>query len=81
MRDRSGQSLLGRLAAHSAMGATLGLFLAVALMLSNERHIFDMLANGQDPGLSTAVFLATFVLIPAVGASLSGLIFILLDDR
>ena len=63
------------------MGATLGLSLAIALMMTNDRHVFNLLANDADPGLATAVFVGVFVLIPAIGASLSGLVFILMEDR
>lgn len=63
------------------MGAVLGLSLAAVLMMSNERHIFNMLVQGADPGLAIAVFVGVFVLIPAIGASLSGLVFILMEDQ
>lgn len=75
------RSLFRELASHLAMGAGLGAFLALSLIVTDARHIFDMIVNSSAPRLTIAVLVSTFVLIFAIGASLTGMIFISMEDN
>jgi hypothetical protein len=63
------------------MGAGLGVFLALSLLVSNTRGIFAMLVNSSAPQLSTAVFVGIFASVFAIGAGITGLIFVSMDDK
>ena len=69
---------LGRqLVGHLTMGAALGASLAISLLLCNAQNALQMIVNSTSPKLMLVVFVSTFSLIFAVGATLTGLIFVL----
>jgi hypothetical protein len=80
MRHRIEGHLLLRLAGHLAMGASLGTGLALALIMMDSGRIFEMIVNGAQPGMTTLVFVGVLGSICAVGATITGLIFMLAED-
>ena len=59
------------------MGASLGAFFGTSLVLTDARRIFQMMINSAAPKL---MFVGTFTLIVAIGATLTGFI-LALEDR
>ncbi len=68
-----------RLASHTAMGTAMGLGFAMMLVLIDPADIATLVAHGGSE--ATAVFVGTLVLTFAIGATLSGAVFILTEDR
>lgn len=69
----------GEIAGHVATGMCLGTFLALTLIVSNTARVFDMIANASAPAMSAAVFVGAFAAFFAVGATLTGLLFSLME--
>ena len=63
---------------HAMMGAALGLAFGLALILSNPA-VANLLNHGGDS--AAAVFVVTLVTTFAIGATLTGLVFILAEDK
>jgi len=74
------QSLPFKLAGHLAMGGLLGTALAVSLIVMNARNVLDLIALSASPLMTGMVFVSVFALFCAVGATLTGLIFILAEE-
>jgi len=79
-RPSKTQSLPLKLAGHLAMGGALGTALAVSLIAMNARNILDLIALSASPWMTGMVFVSIFALFCAVGATLTGLIFILAEE-
>jgi hypothetical protein len=67
------------LAKHSAMGAALGLSLALVLLLLDAQHVLEMIVNSSVPEVTMLVFLGTFTLSFSVGAAITGWVFMAHD--
>jgi hypothetical protein len=80
MRHRIQGSFLLRLAGHLAMGASLGTGLALALILVDRGRLLEMIASSAPPGVTTLVFVGLLGSVCAVGATITGLIFMLAED-
>jgi hypothetical protein len=80
MRHRIQGSFLLRLAGHLAMGASLGTGLALALILVDSGRLLEMIASNAPPGVTTLVFVGLLGSVCAVGATITGLIFMLAED-
>ena len=80
MRRRIERSFLLKLAGHLAMGASLGTGLALALILMDTGRIFEMIVSSAQPRVTTLVFVGVLGSICAVGATITGLIFMLAED-
>jgi hypothetical protein len=65
-----------KLVTHTMMGAALGLAFGLALILSNPA-----VANLLNHGGSQAVFVLTLVTTFAIGATLTGVVFLLAEDK
>jgi hypothetical protein len=70
---------LPRLVSHTAMGAAMGLAFALMLILVDPAEIATLIARGESQ--ATAVFVGTLVLTFAIGATLTGAVFILTEDH
>lgn len=81
MQTKSSRSLALALVGHLAMGAGLGAFLAVTLLLSDANDVFQMIVNSADPKGTILVFVGTLTMTFAIGATLTGLIFRLQDRQ
>jgi len=81
MRHRIQWPFVLKLAGHLAMGATLGTALAFALILTDTDRIFEMIVSSAQPRVTTFVFVGVLGSICAVGATITGLIFMLAEDE
>jgi hypothetical protein len=73
------QSLAIKLARHLAMGGLLGTVLAVLLAAMNVQNILGLISLTASPWVTGMVFVSIIALFCAVGATLTGLIFILAE--
>ena len=62
------------------MGGLLGTVLAVLLVAMNVRNVLGLISLSASPWLSGLVFVSVIALLCAVGATLTGLIFILAEE-
>ena len=67
-----------RLVTHAMMGVALGLAFGLALVLTNPA-VTNLVHDGG--GSAVIVFLLTLVMTFAIGATLTGVIFILAEDK
>jgi len=75
MRHRIEGSFLLKLAGHLFMGASLGTSLALALIMTDIGRIFEMIVSSAQPRITILVFVGVLGSICAVGATITGLIF------
>ena len=68
-----------KLVGHAAMGVALGLAFALALILVDPSGIATLVGHGGSQG--TTVFVGTLVLTFGIGASLTGVVFIMTEDN
>ena len=80
MKTGSTHSWLGKLTGQFGMGAMLGTFLAIYLIVSDSQRVFHMIINSSAPQLTMTVFVGALALIFAVGATLTGWIFLMEDE-
>jgi len=80
MRHRIQGPFLLKLAGHLAMGAMLGTALALALIMTDTDRIIEMIVSSVQPRMTTLVFVGVLGSICAVGATITGLIFMLAED-
>jgi len=78
-RPAKTQSLTVRLVGHLAMGGLLGTALAVSLIIMNARNVLELISLSASPFMTGMVFVSVFALFCAVGATLTGLMFILAE--
>ena len=79
-RRWNNQSLSIKLARHLAMGGLLGTILAVLLVAMNVRNILGLISLSVSPLITGILFVSVIALLCAVGATLTGLIFMLAED-
>jgi hypothetical protein len=79
-RPSETQSLTVKLARHLAMGGLLGIVLAVLLVAINVQNILGLMSLSASPWVTAMVFVSAIALFCAVGATLTGLIFILAEE-
>jgi hypothetical protein len=83
-RKRSVQlnpTIMVEIACHTAMGVALGLGFALALTFIDAFGIATLIAHSFQPKTTLAIFVGTFTLAFAVGATLTGLIFTMMEKR
>jgi hypothetical protein len=80
MPRRWNNQSLAVLARHLAMGGLLGTVLAVLLVAMNVQNILGLISLSASPWVTGMVFVSVIALFCAVGATLTGLIFILSED-
>lgn len=83
MRAKKSQNLISpsgviKLMTHAMMGAALGLVFGLALVLLNPA-VANLLSHGG--GSAAAVFVVTLVTTFAIGATLTGVVFIITEDK
>jgi hypothetical protein len=76
--DLVSASGLIRLVTHAMMGAALGLAFSLALLLSNPAVAGLLSYGGRQPVI---MFALTLVTTFAIGATLTGIVFILMEDN
>jgi hypothetical protein len=68
-----------KLVGHAAMGVAMGLAFALTLMLVDPSGIATLIIHGENQGI--AVFVGTLVLTFGIGATLTGVGFIIMEDN
>jgi len=68
-----------KLLGHATMGVAIGLAFALMLILIDPADIATLIAHGGSQAM--AVFVGTVVLTFGIGATLTGAVFILTEDR
>jgi polyferredoxin len=79
-RPSNPRSLAVKLASHLAMGGILGIILAVSLVAMDVRNVLGLISLSASPWVTGMVFVSVVALFCAVGATFTGLIFILEED-
>jgi hypothetical protein len=76
-----GGSLVLKLAVHAAMGTAMGLGFCLLLTLTGRQDLVSMIAHSTEPK-STAILLIGFTsLVFAVGATLTGMVLMTMEER
>ncbi|MBU6461764.1 MAG: hypothetical protein KGK01_01015 [Bradyrhizobium sp.] len=70
-----------KLLGHAMMGLAVGLAFAFVLTRFDPLGIMAQINNGAVPGITPAILIGIVVLSFAVGATLTGLVFMLTEDR
>jgi hypothetical protein len=68
-----------KLVGHAAMGVAMGLAFALILILVDPSGIATLIDHGGSQG--TAVFVGTLVLTFGIGATLTGAVFIMMENN
>ncbi len=68
-----------KLVGHAAMGVAMGLAFALILILVDPSGIATLIDHGGSQG--TAVFVGTLVLTFGIGATLTGVVFIMMENN
>jgi hypothetical protein len=68
-----------KLVGHAAMGVAMGLAFALVLILVDPSGIATLVGHGGSQG--TTVFVGTLVLTFGIGATLTGVVFIMTEDN
>ena len=74
-------SVLLGLASHTAMGIAMGLAFAFVLTLIDRLGVMALIDHSADPKTTMIVFVGSFTLAFGVGATLTGLVFMMMEDR
>jgi hypothetical protein len=69
-----------QLASHSAMGVAMGLALSLILTLADPTGIMTLINHSATPEATLALFVGTIILTFAIGATLTGLVFMMTED-
>lgn len=78
---RLNPTIMLEMACHTAMGVALGLGFAFALMFMDAFGIATLIAHSFQPKVTFALFVGSFTLAFAVGATLTGLVFTIMQER
>jgi hypothetical protein len=74
-------SILLELAGHAAMGVALGLGYTIALIFFDAFGVKALIAHSDEPRTTMMIFAGMFTLAFGVGATLTGLVFMMMEDR
>jgi len=74
-------SVLLVLASHTAMGVAMGLAFAFVLTLVDRIGVMALINHSADPKTTMLVFVGSFTLAFGVGATLTGLVFMMMEER
>jgi hypothetical protein len=74
-------SILLELAGHAAMGVALGLGYSIALIFIDAFGVKALITHGDDPRTTMMVFTGMFTLAFGVGATLTGFVFTMMEER
>jgi len=75
------RSILPALAGHAAMGVVLGLGLSLALIFVDTFGMTALIAHGVGPRHTMIVLVGMFTLAFGVGATLSGFVLLMIEER
>jgi hypothetical protein len=74
-------AILIELASHTVMGTAMGLGLAFVLTFADAFGIATLIAHSLEPQMTFTIFVGTFTLAFAVGATLTGFVFTMMEER
>jgi len=74
-------SVLLGLASHTAMGVAMGLAFAFVLTLVDRIGVMALINHSADPKTTMLVFVGSFTLAFGVGATLTGLVFMMMEEH
>ncbi|BAM88359.1 hypothetical protein S58_23530 [Bradyrhizobium oligotrophicum S58] len=74
-------AILIELACHTCMGTALGLGFALALTQLDAFGISRLIAHSPDPHITFMIFVGTLTLSFAVGSTLTGFVFTMMEER
>ena len=69
-----------KLAAHTAMGIAMGLAFSLILTIADLSGIITLINHSATPGITLTMFVGTIVLTFGIGATLTGLVFTMMED-
>jgi hypothetical protein len=69
------------LASHTAMGVALGLTFAFVLTRIPALGVMPLINHSVAPGTAMLIFVGTFAISFGVGATLTGIVFMMTEDR
>jgi hypothetical protein len=69
-----------KLASHTAMGVAMGLAFALILTVADPSGIMNLINHSITPGMNLTIFVGTTVLTFAIGATLTGLVFMMTEE-
>jgi hypothetical protein len=78
---RLNPAIMLEMACHTAMGVALGLGFALALTFIDAFGVATWIAHSYQPKATLAIFVGTFTLAFAVGTTLTGLVFTIVEER
>jgi hypothetical protein len=74
-------TILMEMICHCIMGIALGFGFAMALTLIDAFGIATLIAHSLEPLITLTIFVGTFTLAFAVGATLTGFVFTMMEER
>ena len=74
-------SILLELVGHAAMGVALGLGCSMALTLIDAFGVKALIAHNEQPRTTMMIFVGIFTLAFGVGATLTGFVFTMMEER
>lgn len=74
-------AILIELGCHTFMGTALGLGFAFVLTQVDAFGISTLIAHSLEPRMTFTIFVGTFTLAFAVGATLTGVVFTMMEER
>jgi hypothetical protein len=69
-----------KLASHTAMGVAVGLAFSLILTLADPTGIMTLINHSAAPETTLALFVGTIILTFGIGATLTGLVFMVTED-
>ena len=69
------------MAGHTAMGVAMGLAFAFVLTLIDTIGIMALINHTADPKTTMLVFVGSFTLAFGIGATLTGLVFMMMEEQ
>jgi len=76
-----GKSIMLEMACHTVMGIALGLGFSFALVLIDTSTLAVLIAHSSEPKTTTMILVGFFTLAFAVGATLTGFVFTMMEER
>jgi hypothetical protein len=73
-------SVVMKVASNTVMGIALGLLLVLALNILDQSGVAKLIDHNADQGTTVFVFVGTVVTTFGIGATLTGLILIMMED-
>jgi hypothetical protein len=70
-----------KLAGHAAMGVAMGLAFALVLALADPSGIMTLINHSATPGITFVIFVGSVAVTFGIGATLTGLIFMMTEDN